>query len=858
MRAHSIRTALGITAATALALAGIPAAFAAADGPVDAGIFVDRIDGLSPDFINGVDVSSVLSEEESDVVYYDTEGNQADLFDVLEDAGINYVRVRVWDDPYDADGNGYGGGTVDLARAVEIGERATGHDMKVLVDFHYSDFWADPAKQQVPKAWEGLTTEQKVTVLGEYTEASLQAFADAGVDVGMVQIGNETNNTIAGVADWPGKAAMFSAGSAAVREVFPDALVAVHFTNPETPGRYAGYAAQLDAYDVDYDVFASSYYNFWHGSPENLTSVLSDIATSYDKKVMVAETSYTYTLDDGDGWQNSVNEGNFSGDYPATVQGQADLIRDVMAAVAAVGEAGLGVFYWEPAWIPVGTPGQLAANQLKWEQYGSGWASSYAGEYDPDDAGLWYGGSSWDNQALFDFAGHPLESLQTFRYARTGAVTERVATSIETVALTVYDGSPIALPATVEVSYNDGSTEHPAVSWSSAVDWIRGPGVYSIPGTIATGAAITATVTVLQANYIVNHGFEDADTSVWSLTADPSGAASITTTSNTQEGTRALDFWAASAFTIDLTQTVTGVPAGDYTLQATVQGGDLGDGDTLTLWAWSADGAANTWMWLYGWRDYRTFTTAPFSIGDGGTVDVGVWISASGGAWGTLDDLRLVRYIPDGELDGSALDALLAEADGIDRALYTAGSLAILDDAVASARVVHAGSGDQDDVDAVAGLLRDALDRLELAPGEEPSEEPSGEPSEEPDAAPAVTLGTDTVHPGDALLVSVSGLDVDIVEIGVASSYRALATAVAEGGSASATVTIPADFEAGLHHIQVRDGDGVLLAEAELRVLALGDTGADEGAIRVLLLAGCLLVLGGAGAVALGRRRSRA
>ena len=150
------RSCVAAAAAAATVATVLVAAPAVADddGPVDAGITVHKIDGLPADFINGVDISTVLSEEESGVVYRDFAGNPADIFDVLADAGINYVRVRVWNNPYNAGGDGYGAGNVDVARATEIGERATAAGMKVLVDFHYSDFWADPGKQNAPKAWE--------------------------------------------------------------------------------------------------------------------------------------------------------------------------------------------------------------------------------------------------------------------------------------------------------------------------------------------------------------------------------------------------------------------------------------------------------------------------------------------------------------------------------------------------------------------------------------------------------------------------------------------------------------------------------------------------------------------------------
>ena len=124
-------------------------------------IDVEKIDGIPDDFIRGMDASEVLSLENSGVKYYDYDGNEQDIFKTLADSGVNYIRLRVWNDPYDKDGNGYGGGNCDLNTAVELGKRATQYGMKVNIDFHYSDFWADPKRQNCPKAWEGMDLTQK-------------------------------------------------------------------------------------------------------------------------------------------------------------------------------------------------------------------------------------------------------------------------------------------------------------------------------------------------------------------------------------------------------------------------------------------------------------------------------------------------------------------------------------------------------------------------------------------------------------------------------------------------------------------------------------------------------------------------
>lgn len=710
-----LRTASGLTAlATAAALLAAPAASAAApddpvDGPVEAGIVVQQVENLPDDFINGVDVSSVLSLEESGVVFRDAAGDPADLFTVLADHGITDVRVRVWNDPFDAAGHGYGGGNVDVARAVEIGERATAAGLRVLVDFHYSDFWADPAKQQAPKAWAGLSVAEKADAVQAFTTQALEAFVAAGVDVRMVQVGNETNNAVAGVTGWADMAQIFSAGSAAVRAVLPDALVALHFTNPETAGRYATIAAQLDTHGVDYDVFASSYYPYWHGSLTNLTSVLSEVATTYGKQVVVAETSWAYTLADGDGHPNTIDVAAEATAYPISVQGQATAVRDVIDAVVQVGDAGIGVYYWEPAWLPVGPPDQLEQNRVLWERDGSGWATSYAAEYDPHDAGQWYGGSAWDNQALFAFDGTPLESLNVFAYARTGAVAPRAVVAVEAVTLTVPDGEPVVLPATVAVTFNDGTVEQQPVTWSDAASWIRGPGEYTVSGVTDAGLAVTATVTVTAVNLVTNGSFEQWDAG-WAIT----GPAQVReSAADASDGVRAVNVWSDQPYTLTVEQTLTGVPAGTYTLSATGHG----DGDTATeqavLAATTASGTVTAPFDLAGWQVWSTPST-DVVVGDDGVVTVAVRAQLPAQAWAWFDDVVLTPAGADVVLDTAALEEQLALAAAVDRSAWTPESLRALDLAVEYAQVVLAGSrATQADVDAVTALVEAALAGLE-------------------------------------------------------------------------------------------------------------------------------------------------
>ena len=290
-----------------LLMAVVPLAAGAEDAST---LYVKKVENLPEDFIFGMDVSSVIAEENSGVKYFDFDGNEADLFRVLADNGINYIRVRVWNDPWDTDGNGFGGGNCDIANAVEIGKRATAAGQKLLVDFHYSDFWADPGKQMVPRAWKGMEIEEKTEAVYEYTKDCLMQLKEAGVDVGMVQTGNETNGALCGETIWFNIQYLMQAGARATREVYPDALVALHFANPEKAGSYATYAKKMDYYKVDYDVFATSYYPYWHGTLDNLSAVLTEIADTYGKKVMVMETSYAWTDADSDFSGNTISGGN--------------------------------------------------------------------------------------------------------------------------------------------------------------------------------------------------------------------------------------------------------------------------------------------------------------------------------------------------------------------------------------------------------------------------------------------------------------------------------------------------------------------------------------------------------------------
>ena len=620
-------------------------------GPEESDIYVEPIDGISDDFIRGMDASAVLSVENSGAKYYNFDGEEQDVFETLAQAGVNYIRLRVWNDPYDEDGNGYGGGDNDLATAIELGKRATQYGMKVSIDFHYSDFWADPKKQFAPKAWEDMTVDEKSDALYDYTKESLKELLDAGVNVTMVQVGNEINNGMSGETEVPNVMQLLSSGSKAVREIAKeydrDIQIVLHYTNIENNDEIDTAASNLEEYGVDYDIFGLSYYPFWDGDNENMQTVAKNLMDNYGKKVIIAETSYLYTTEDGDGFGNSFDgsKDDLVEGYGATVQSQATMIRDICAAANEVGVAGM--FYWEGTWIPVGSADQ--DNSALWEKYGSGWASSYSIKYDPDDAGKYYGGCSWDNQAMFDFTGHPLASLNVFKYLKYGSTAPLAIDYIPDVNVSINVDDEVSLPEKVDVVYNDRSKNtQEAVTWDEAqlakIDTSK-EGSYTVEGKMDDGSTVTANVQVEMVNYVVNPSFEDSDTSMWNVTyngdTDPTDYQEKE--DDAHSGTYALHFWSGeSDMDFAIEQEITDLEAGSYRLSAFAQGGDMEESSDLELYALvnGEEAAAESFM-LTSWADWKEPVISDIKINAGDTLTIGVRMKCNTGSWGTVDDFTL-------------------------------------------------------------------------------------------------------------------------------------------------------------------------------------------------------------------------
>ena len=414
-------------------------------------VTVKPIEGMTEDMIRGVDIGSYQSLINAGVKFYDFDGNEAPIYKVLKDTGVNWIRLRVWNDPYDVNNNTYAGGDCSEANVVQMAKDASKYGLKVLLDFHYSDFWADPAKQPLPKAWEDQTGDSLAKSVYNYTSKVLTDLKNAGVDVGMVQVGNEITNGVFGIYSnrdrgesylniWGNKekAAQISqylnAGSKAVRDVLPEAKVAIQLETPNVP-KYTNIMNALRDNNVDYDILGTSYYPFWSthdgngwyddvdmgwgaNTPKSLEGIEKLAKQEYGKQVVVLETGWINNVRDSDGTGNSIGPDSEIQAYSHDPQGQVDAMSDMYKALVAQG--GLGGFWWEPAWIPVKAGWEnWQFNKDASDKYGTGWASQYAVGYAPDSVMYYngqptWGGSTWDNVALFDDLGHPLQSLKMY------------------------------------------------------------------------------------------------------------------------------------------------------------------------------------------------------------------------------------------------------------------------------------------------------------------------------------------------------------------------------------------------------------------------------------------------------------
>jgi arabinogalactan endo-1,4-beta-galactosidase len=321
--------------------------------------------------IRAVDISFYPELRSASVLFKDAAGVQRDLLEILKDAGVNTIRLRVWHTP-DTNVSGLPAVKIFVEELKEMG-------FKIWLSVHYSDWWADPGSQTKPAAWQQLSSSLLHDSVTAYTRKIMVA-----TQPDYIQIGNEINGGFL----WPTGSttayatfiSLLKAGASAVRAVNANTKILVHYAGIEfAPSFYDA----INTQQVDYDIAAVSYYPWWHGKDLSLMrSKLSELR-SLGKDVVIAETAYPFTLGWND-WTNNIVglDNQLISNIPATQEGQYEFLLQVREMVAQSG--GIGFAYWAPEWVAYkGTQGEDA--------------------------------SSWENLCLFDFSNKALPALEVFK-----------------------------------------------------------------------------------------------------------------------------------------------------------------------------------------------------------------------------------------------------------------------------------------------------------------------------------------------------------------------------------------------------------------------------------------------------------
>mgnify|MGYP001087100132 CR=1 FL=1 len=325
-------------------------------------------------FYYGADLSYVNEMEDCGTAYKNSNGIEQDPYVIFSNAGTNIVRLRLWNNPTWTNYSNL----LDVKKSIQ---RAKNHGMRVLLDFHYSDTWTDPSQQQIPAAWLNsvINTEALGNLLYNYTYNTLLELSNEDLLPTIVQVGNEINPMIlqdgdlVWPIDWERNSHLINKGIEAVRTIaeVKNATIEVmlHIAQPENGLWWFEQATNNGV--TDFDWIGLSYYPIWSDySLDDVQTPLTTLKNTYNKKLMIVETAYPFTLDNADSANNILGSDALVNGYPASQQGQLDYLNQLKNIVKNAG--GEGVVYWEPAWVSTGC------------------------------STLWAQGSHWDNATLFD------------------------------------------------------------------------------------------------------------------------------------------------------------------------------------------------------------------------------------------------------------------------------------------------------------------------------------------------------------------------------------------------------------------------------------------------------------------------
>ena len=337
------------------------------------------------EFIKGTDNSFLQQIEDNGGVFKEN-GTIKDPLLILKDHNINYIRLRLWNNPP--------GGYNNLAKLLIMAKRIKQLNMKFLLDFHYSDSWADPGKQSKPAAWINLDSISLGDSLYNFTKDVLTSLKSQNTFPDMIQIGNEITNgflwntgrigsSFDTPTQWNNFTSLLKRCINAANDVKGnDTLqIMIHIDRSTDSSACKWFFDNLNLYNVQFDCIGLSYYPWWHGTPEQVSANLNYLADRYNKELIITETAYPWTLEWNDTTNNMVGSpSQLLAGYPATVAGQKSFISNLISIVRSTHlNLGKGIFYWEP--LDITTP-----------SFGSG----------------------WENLTFFDFNGNLLNSISAF------------------------------------------------------------------------------------------------------------------------------------------------------------------------------------------------------------------------------------------------------------------------------------------------------------------------------------------------------------------------------------------------------------------------------------------------------------
>lgn len=301
-------------------------------------------------FIKGMDISSHMEMMDRGHKYYDFDGNEVDILDFGKAQGFNYARLRIWNNPENVKESG---GYCNLEYTKQMAKEIKSRDLGFLLDFHYSDYWADPGQQNKPLEWKDLTGKALEDAVYDYTKSVLAALDENGTYPDMVQVGNEIRCGMLWpdglTSNWDGLAGLLNAGIRAVRETQKgrDTKIMLHL---DQGGRFYYFREWFDnalAHGVtDFDIIGLSYYPFWHGTFNDLKNSMENLAGRYKRPLIVAEMAHAYrrSRDNMFGEEQERISG-----FPAGGAAQKQVLELIMSIAAHVSNGmGMGVFYWEP------------------------------------------------------------------------------------------------------------------------------------------------------------------------------------------------------------------------------------------------------------------------------------------------------------------------------------------------------------------------------------------------------------------------------------------------------------------------------------------------------------------------------